>query len=192
MESINSGNRLDATGQPRVACDGRKLANRPQRCPRGFIFLSHAGDAALADSTRTLASTINQLPELQVHAITESHRTSARLVRRIMTGTADHCGHEATPDHCRCITPNESPFVPQMKKALIDAHMNIATELLGKIRERSIDSYYALEVRVKHRLFGTAPAPRTARARALVWARTQTGQMHSRLGPSNQLGSCGF
>jgi len=68
MESINSGNRLDATG-----------------------------DAALADSTRTLASTINQLPELQ------------------------------------------------MKKALIDAHMNIATELLGKIRERSIDSYYALE-----------------------------------------------
>ena len=33
----------------------------------------------------------------------------------------------------------------QEKKRLIDAHMNIATELLGVIRGRSIDSYYAIE-----------------------------------------------
>lgn len=33
----------------------------------------------------------------------------------------------------------------QEKKRLIDAHMNIATELLGHIRSRSIDSYYAIE-----------------------------------------------
>lgn len=33
----------------------------------------------------------------------------------------------------------------QEKKRLIDAHMNIATELLGQIRARSIDSYYAIE-----------------------------------------------
>ena len=33
----------------------------------------------------------------------------------------------------------------QEKKRLIDAHMNIATELLSHIRARSIDSYYAIE-----------------------------------------------
>lgn len=61
--------------------------------------LESGGDsqAVLADTTRQLASTISQLPELQE------------------------------------------------KKRLIDAHMNIATELLGLIRSRSIDSYYAVE-----------------------------------------------
>ena len=72
MESINSGSKLDAgTGG--------------------------GSEAALADTTKALASTINQLPELQ------------------------------------------------MKKQLIDAHMNIATELLSHIRARSIDSYCAIE-----------------------------------------------
>lgn len=33
----------------------------------------------------------------------------------------------------------------QEKKRLIDAHMNIATELLAHIRSRSIDSYFAIE-----------------------------------------------
>ena len=33
----------------------------------------------------------------------------------------------------------------QEKKRLLDAHMNIATELLRQIQSRSLDSYYALE-----------------------------------------------
>jgi len=33
----------------------------------------------------------------------------------------------------------------QEKKRVIDAHMNIATELLGHIKERSLDSFYAVE-----------------------------------------------
>ncbi|KAL1523538.1 hypothetical protein AB1Y20_018475 [Prymnesium parvum] len=33
----------------------------------------------------------------------------------------------------------------QEKKRVIDAHMNIATELLGHIKSRSLDSYYAIE-----------------------------------------------
>jgi len=70
MEQINAGNRLDVAAND---------------------------SSALADTTRALASTINQLPELQE------------------------------------------------KKRLIDAHMNIATELLSHIRARSIDSYYAIE-----------------------------------------------
>jgi hypothetical protein len=69
MEAINSGSKLDTSG----------------------------GEAALADSTKVLATAISQLPELQA------------------------------------------------KKQLIDAHMNIATELLSHIRARSIDSYCAIE-----------------------------------------------
>jgi len=70
MEQINAGNRLD-TGAD--------------------------SSAALADTTRALASTINQLPELQE------------------------------------------------KKRLIDAHVNIATDLNAHIRQRSIDEFYAVE-----------------------------------------------
>ena len=33
----------------------------------------------------------------------------------------------------------------QEKKRVIDSHMNIATELLGHIKARSLDSYYAIE-----------------------------------------------
>jgi len=69
MEQINAGSKLDTS----------------------------TGEAGLADSTKALSATINQLPELQI------------------------------------------------KKGLIDAHMNIATELLNHIRARSIDSYCAIE-----------------------------------------------
>ena len=41
-------------------------------------------------------------------------------------------------------TINELPEL-QEKKRLIDAHMNIATELLGHIKQRSLDSFYSLE-----------------------------------------------
>ena len=69
MEEINAGSKLDASDE-----------------------------AALKDSTRALASFVDQrLPELQA------------------------------------------------KKRLIDAHMNIATEMLSRIKARSIDSYYAVE-----------------------------------------------
>jgi hypothetical protein len=62
-------------------------------------------------------------------------------------GKLDAADGAALKDTTRALASFVDTQLPELqaKKRLIDAHMNIATEMLGHIRARSVDSYYAVE-----------------------------------------------